>query len=278
MTGREIMEELKLEQFADELKPRARDAHKGDFGHVLVIGGDLGFSGAVSMAAEAALRVGAGLVSIATRREHASLLNIRRPEVMCHGVTSFAELEPLLEKTTVIVLGPGLGHSDWSEKIFSGVVQSELPMILDADGLNWLAKKPMKKSNWILTPHPAEAGRLLNQTTQKIQNDREAAVKLLQHQFDGWVVLKGAGSLVAGPNEIKRCTHGSPGMATAGMGDILSGVVGGLAAQKIALGNALKLGVLIHALAGARAAINGERGMIATDLLPYLRKIVNNME
>lgn len=272
------MEKLHLEQFTDYLKPRARDAHKGDFGHVLIVGGDLGFSGAVHMAAEASLRVGAGLVSVATRPEHAAMINVGRPEIMCHPVQSFASLKSLLEKATVVVMGPGLGRSEWSRELFHGVVQCDQPLVLDADGLNLLAEKPFKKSSWILTPHPGEAGRLLKKTSQEIQHDRPSAVKLLQREYGGIAVLKGAGSLVAGPSELALCEAGNPGMATGGMGDVLSGVIGGLIAQKIPLNTAAKLGVLVHGMAGDMAAKTGERGMIASDLMLYLRKIVNHME
>ena len=272
------METLHLEQFQNYLKPRARDSHKGDFGHVLIIGGDVGFSGAVRMAAEAALRVGAGLVSVATRPEHAFMINAERPEIMSHAVSSVVSLNVLLEKATTIVLGPGLGRSKWSQTLFNAVIKCEQPMVVDADGLNLLAEKPFKKSNWILTPHAGEAGRLLKKTPAEIQSDRESQVKLLQKEYDGFVVLKGAGSLIAGPSLLAMCEAGNPGMATGGMGDVLSGVLGGLIAQKIPLNIASKLGVLIHAMAGDMAAKMGERGMIASDLMPFLRKIVNHME
>jgi hydroxyethylthiazole kinase-like uncharacterized protein yjeF len=269
------MEELQLKQFVDYLTPRKRDAHKGDFGHLLIVGGDYGFSGAVLLAALAALRIGAGLVSVATRADHAKMLNLTRPEIMCHAVSSFADLRGLLEKATTVLMGPGLGQSGWSQELFSHLIECEQPLILDADGLNLLAKKNYKKNNWVLTPHAGEAGRLLNKNSGEIQADRLAAVKQLQQKFGGWVVLKGAGSLIAGPDELAICTQGNPGMATGGMGDVLSGVLGGLIAQKIPFGIAIQLGVLVHAMAGDLAAKEGERGMIASDLMPYLRKIVN---
>ncbi len=273
------MDVVQLEQFADYLKPRERTSHKGHFGHVLVIGGDAGFSGAAVLAGMGALRVGAGLVSVATRPEHAALLNVARPELMCHAVATWEDLKPLLLRATILVMGPGLGRSDWSRELLAGVLQSELPLILDADGLNLLAENLLagriKKSNWILTPHPGEAARLLKTSSEEIQRDRIAAVKKLQQTFGGWVVLKGAGSLIAGPNEMAICEAGNPGMASGGMGDVLSGVLGGLLGQGIPLEITAKLGVLIHALAGDMAAKEGERGMIASDLMPYLRKIVN---
>lgn len=272
----EPIEKLHLTQFASYLKPRPRDGYKGLYGHVLVVGGDYGFSGAIRMAAEAALRVGVGLVSIATRVEHAAMLNILRPELMCHGVSSEKGLAKYLDKATVVVIGPGLGQSSWAKKLLSQVIKSKKPLVVDADALNILASKPLKYTNWILTPHPGEAARLLKKKTTEIQSDRLSAIKALQEKMGGVCVLKGAGSLILASNEpIAICDAGNPGMATAGMGDVLSGVIGGLLAQDIPLFDAAKLGVLIHAEAGDLAAKEGQRGMIATDLFPFLRRLVN---
>lgn len=269
-------EKIDFNAFTHYLKPRSRDWHKGLSGYVLIVGGTLGFSGAPRMAAEAALRVGAGLVTVATRPEHAAILNINCPEIMSHGVADVAQLEPLIEKANVIVLGPGLGKSAWGKLLWSHVVETALPLVVDADGLNLLAETNLYKENWVLTPHPGEAARLLHVTTQEIQADRMAAVIEINKRYGGVCVLKGAGSLVLAPNSPPViCDKGNPGMATAGMGDVLSGVIGGLIAQKIPLDDAAKLGVYIHAVAGDLAAKNGERGMIASDLMPYLRQLVN---
>lgn len=272
----ERIEELHLLNYVDYLSPRPLDSYKNKFGHVLVVGGDAGFSGAVRMAAEAALRVGAGLVSVATRKENALILNSTRPELMCHGVQTVSDLKPLLSKATVIIVGPGLGQSRWAKTLVTFIFKSKKQLVVDADALNLLAEKPEKHPHWILTPHPGEAARLLKMTRETIQEDRLSAVKGLQKKFGGVAVLKGAGTLVDGPDAIPAiCTAGNPGMATAGMGDILSGVIGGLLAQDIPLIAAAKLGVLLHALAGDQAAEAGERGMIASDLFPYLRFLVN---
>jgi hydroxyethylthiazole kinase-like uncharacterized protein yjeF len=271
------MEKLILNQFEKFLQPRPRDAHKGNCGHVLVIGGDIGLSGAVRMAGESALRVGAGLVSVATRIEHAEFITIARPELMCHGIGFANELSDLLEKTSVILIGPGLGKMSWGQELLNFVIEMDKPMVVDADALNIIAeqKKTVNKNNWILTPHPGEASRLLNSFVSDVQHDRLNAVKKLQEKFGGVCVLKGAGTLIATANSISICEAGNPGMATAGMGDILGGVMAGLLAQQVPLENAAKLGVLIHAMAGDLAAKEGERGMIATDLLQYLRRFVN---
>ncbi len=260
------------------LLPRQRDAHKGHFGHVLIMGGDYGFPGAAHMAAEAAARVGAGLVSVATRPEHIAIISATRPEIMCHGIHEMHELTKLIERATVIVIGPGLGRSTWSEQLFKIAVAANKPMVIDADGLYWLGDYHLANQNWILTPHPGEAANLLNTTAMAIQSDRLASATLLQQQFGGVVILKGAGTLICDNQYVPSvCPYGNPGMASGGMGDILSGVIGGLLAQHYSAENAAKLGVLIHALAGdAAAKENGERGLLAMDLMPFIHKLVNS--
>lgn len=271
-----VAEIIQLKDYSHYLKPRPKDWHKGLSGHVLIIGGDLGFSGAPRMAAEAALRVGAGLVTVATRPENAVEMNLTCPEIMCNGISVAEELQRLIEKASVIVLGPGLGQSGWSKMVWQQAIQSRLPMVVDADGLNLLAQAPLRKDNWVLTPHPGEAARLIQQSTQTIQQDRLAALQRIQDQYTGVCVLKGAGSLVLGSGSLPGlCDKGNPGMATAGMGDVLSGVIGGLLAQQIPLAAAAKLGVCMHAMAGDLAAKEGERGLIAMDLMPYLRQLSN---
>jgi hydroxyethylthiazole kinase-like uncharacterized protein yjeF len=271
-----VAEKISIHTFASYLKPRTRDWHKGLSGHVLVIGGELGFSGAPQMAGMAALRVGAGLVSIATRVEHAPLISEHFPELMCHGIEHANELDKLLARADVVVFGPGLGQTDWSKSMWNYICDKSLPMVVDADGLNLLAGTEKTNENWVLTPHPGEAARLINTTAEHIQEDRLAAIKTIAKQYGGVCVLKGAGSLILSPNTLPAlCDKGNPGMASAGMGDVLSGVIGGLLAQGLPLGDAAKLGVCLHAAAGDLAAKEGERGMIATDLLSHLRRISN---
>lgn len=259
------------------LPPRQREAHKGHFGHVLIVGGDYGMPGAVRMAGESALRTGAGLVSIATRPEHISAIIASRPELMCHGITKATELEGLFKRATTLVLGPGLGRSAWSQELFACVMQSELPLVIDADGLFWLSQFELSRENWVLTPHPGEAANLLQTTNHAIQENRVGALGMLQQQYGGVIVLKGAGTLVLGKSHQPHiCPSGNPGMATGGMGDILSGIIAALIAQGIELEIAAQIGVSIHAQAGDRIAhMSGERGMLATDLLPYIRELVN---
>jgi len=258
------------------LPSRARDAHKGLFGHVLIIGGDYGMGGAVRMAAEAALRVGAGLVSVATRPEHVTTVNACRPEIMCHQVSKADDLDPLLMRATVVVIGPGLGQSDWAKNLLSKIVESKLPKVLDADALNLLSQNPTVLNHAILTPHPGEAARLLGITREQVQEDRLGAAAALQKRYQATVILKGAGTLIYSENEVAVCHAGNPGMATGGMGDVLSGVVGGLLAQGFDPDTAAEIGVFVHAAAADRAAEEGgERGLLPCDLMPHLRRLVN---
>lgn len=274
-------ERLDLPGLLAQLPKRQASAHKGHFGHVMVTGGDSGMAGAAAMASQAACRVGAGLISCATRPEHIPAIISRSPEVMAHGVISGQEIEPLLASASVVVVGPGLGQGAWGEQLLQKVAQLTVPLVVDADALNILAAgrvvKERQRDNWILTPHPGEAARLLGCSTAEVQHDRFAAVKELQRRYGGAVILKGAGTLVAAGDydQVGLCPYGNPGMATGGMGDVLSGVLGALLAQGFSPANAARLGVCLHAVAGDRAAAVGQRGMMATDLLPHLRTLIN---
>jgi hydroxyethylthiazole kinase-like uncharacterized protein yjeF len=233
----------------------------------------------VAMAAEAALRVGSGLVSIATRPEHVGAILARRPELMVNGVVSGQELEPLLLKASVVVVGPGLGQSPWSEQLLQQVVASALPMVLDADALNLIAKGVITlpaDSQLVITPHPGEAANLLAVENSEIQSDRFSAVSQLCEKFNCITVLKGAGSLIGDGSSIELSCLGNPGMSSGGMGDVLSGIVGGLMAQGLSPFDSAVLGVNLHgAAADEIAEQNGERGMLATDLFEKLQCLVN---
>jgi len=259
----------------DYLGPRSRTAHKGGHGHVLVIGGTPGYAGAVRLAGEAAARVGAGLVSIATHPEVAASANALRPELMIHAVARPGELEPLLARADVVAIGPGLGQSDWATALFAAVRGRKIPLVVDADALNLLAMDPERREQWVLTPHPGEAARMLDTTTGEIHTDRFAAAVTLQDVYGGVVVLKGAGSIITDGDLPVVLRHGNPGMGSGGMGDVLTGVIAGLIAQGLQLAQAARLGACIHAVAADRAAAQGERGLLASDLMPHLRALVN---
>lgn len=265
-----------LEGLALLLPRRSRTAHKGHFGHVLVIGGDHGFAGAARMAAEAAARCGAGLISVATRAAHAPILAASRPELMCHAADSPESLAPVLARATTLAVGPGLGQGEWGRALLAHVLELDLPMVLDADALNLLAAEPVRKDSWVLTPHPGEAARLLGCPTSEVQADRYGAARELQGRYGGVVVLKGAGTVIAeAGGEPAVCGGGNPGMASGGMGDVLTGTVAGLLAQGLGPGDAARTGVCLHAAAADRAAEQGERGLLATDLMPWLRRLAN---
>lgn len=261
------------------LPPRDADAHKNHFGHVLVVGGDEGTGGAALMAAEAAARTGAGLISLATRPQHLPAALTRCPEVMAHPVVSGQELEPLLEAPTVIAVGPGLGRAPWGEQLLARAGRASVPLVLDADALNILAGgrvlAGLRRDDWILTPHPGEAARLLGCDTPEILADRRAAAAAIQHRFGGVVILKGAGTLIAHDNGLDLIDSGNPGMASGGMGDLLTGVLAALIAQGMAPVDAARLAVWLHGEAGNRAAEQGQRGLLATDLLPWIRRLVD---
>lgn len=270
--------------FSRFLQARSPLSHKGHFGHVLIIGGDYGFAGAPLLAGMAALRTGAGLVSIATRPEHISAVVGHCPELMCHGIKNSRELNPLLAKASVLVVGPGLGQSPWSKALFQQALKTDLPMILDADGLNLLAeaKTPLTRINWILTPHPGEAARLLKIPTHILQDDRLCYAKALQSQLGGICILKGAGTLIASADHPIACSlFGNASMAKAGSGDVLSGTVAGILAQQKELIEAAYLGTVLHGLAGDLAVVQRpETCVIARDLIdqfPQAVKILSSI-
>jgi NAD(P)H-hydrate epimerase len=263
---------------ASLLAPRSRSAHKGHFGHVLVIGGNHGFGGAARLAAEAALRVGSGLVSLATRPRHAAAVLAARPEIMVHAVDGPQALLPLLRQATVIAIGPGLGQDDWARSLWAAAFDGRRPLVVDADALRLLATEPARRDDWVLTPHPGEAATLLALCTAEVNAQRLDAVKELQGRYGGSVVLKGAGSLVASEGSAPPavCSGGNPGMASGGMGDVLTGVIAGLLAQGLELRDAAECGVCLHAAAAdAAAAKGGERGLLGSDVIARLRALVN---
>jgi hydroxyethylthiazole kinase-like uncharacterized protein yjeF len=192
-------------------------------------------------------------------------------------VRQAAELDPLLSRASVVLVGPGLGQDRWSRQLFERVVAAKLPLVVDADALNLLSRDPLSRDGWILTPHPGEAGRLLQWATSAVQQDRFAAVQQLVDRYKGVVVLKGAGSLISeGGGPVRLCDRGNPGMASGGMGDVLSGVLAALVAQGLSLFEAASAAVWLHGKAADLAAgESGERGLLAGDLMPFLRKLIN---
>jgi NAD(P)H-hydrate epimerase len=259
------------------LPRRARSSHKGDFGRVLIVGGGVGMPGAVRLAGEACMRVGAGLVTVAVAPENVPAISAGRPELICLPLTGTEGLGEAAEKADVIAIGPGLGRTPWARTALEAVLRSGKPLVVDADALNIIAESGAPaREDWILTPHPGEAARLLGTQTGEIQRDRLAALEQLVARYRGTVVLKGAGTLVGAPGHTPAlCERGNPGMATAGMGDVLTGTIAGIFAQCRDEWLAARVGVLVHAMAGDAAARMGERGLLAGDVARELRNCVN---
>lgn len=257
------------------LPARAADAHKGRFGHVLLIGGDHGYGGAALLSAEAALRTGAGLVSLATRSEHIGGALSRVPEVMSVGIHSANQIMGLLGQASVVVVGPGLGKAAWARSLLSAAANAPLPQVWDADALNLLAEGTVNlPGGSVITPHPGEAARLLGLSTAEVQADRPMVARALSEKFNAVVILKGAGSLIASPDgRLSRCDLGHPAMASAGLGDVLAGVVGALMAQQMQAFDAACLAVWLHASAGEQQGTLG-RGLAASDLIPAIRQLL----
>ncbi|MGF1688844.1 NAD(P)H-hydrate dehydratase [Photobacterium japonica] len=255
---------------------RRRTAHKGDHGRILLAGGDHGYAGAIRLAAQAAARTGAGLTAVLTQSDNALAMIAAIPEIMALGWQGDrAQCAQRVVWADVLVLGPGLGLSEWSQALYHALAATEKPTVLDADGLNLLACTPDYKNNRIITPHPGEAARLLQCSVADVERDRFVAARTLQQQYGGVVVLKGVGTLVDDGQKCWVCTAGNPGMATGGMGDVLSGIIGALLGQGLGLSEAAKCGVWIHSTAADHCARDGERGMLASDLFPSIRQLVN---
>lgn len=258
------------------LPVRTSDSHKGYHGRVLCIGGSEGMGGALALCAEAAARCGAGWVDAAGSAEAIAALRVRCPEVLGAALISAEGLDARMAVATVLALGPGLGLLPMARSLFHAALASGLPMVVDADALNLLAEAPCPMPQNILTPHPGEAGRLLGVSTSDVQNDRYAALDALVQRFECAVVLKGAGTLVGAPGQVTRVVQaGNAAMASAGMGDVLTGVIAALRAQGLPAFDAAWVGALAHSAAGDRAAKGASRGLLASDLLPELRVVLN---
>jgi hydroxyethylthiazole kinase-like uncharacterized protein yjeF len=259
------------------LPRRPRQAHKGDFGRVLIIGGGVGMPGAVRLCGEACLRAGAGLVTVATAPENLMAIVAGRPELICLALHGPADLAPALERADVVAIGPGLGRSAWAQELVRLTLACSKPLVVDADALNIIADSGKRqRDNWILTPHPGEAARLLGVETAEVQADRLAALAALVRDYGGTIALKGAGTLVGASGKPPGlCERGNPGMASAGMGDVLTGAIAGVLAQCADPWLATRAAVMAHALAGDAAARPGERGLLASDVARELQACVN---
>lgn len=270
------------------LPRRADETSKADYGRLLVIAGNRGMGGAGLLAAEAGLRAGAGLVKLVTHPDHVSAALARRPEIMVHGADSLQDLQKHLPWPQVLVIGPGLGQDYWGEQMLyqacaHAVKNSGCKLIMDADALNLIAQKPHwlqgLKTPLIITPHPGEAARLLASDTKSVQQNRPAAATNLAQKYQCCAVLKGHHSLVANEQDLWVCKAGNPGLASAGTGDVLAGLIGGLWAQGAPHPAVASLGVWLHASAGDLAAKqHGQAGMLASDLFPQIETLLQRLE
>lgn len=251
-------------------------AHKGQTGHLLIVGGNHGMCGAIIMAAQSALRSGVGRVSVVTRPEHVNAVVAAQPELMVYGLDEPVIPDELLKRVNVIGIGPGLGRDDWSKQLFDQVIYQDHYKLLDADALYHLPDHAADLSDTVITPHPGEAAQLLDTDVETIESDRFQTVEQLYQEYNAVVVLKGAGTLIYdGFQAVDICPFGNSSMATAGMGDVLSGIIAALMAQGYEIADAARAGVCVHSKAADDAIVEGKVGLVATDLLAFIRARLN---
>lgn len=263
-----------------KLSARSADCHKGQLGRALIVAGGSGMGGAGLLAVQSCLRMGAGLVSLATMPEHVSASLARQPEVMVRAVLEVDELQPLLQQASVVLVGSGLGQGEWATSLLAAVANTVIAQVWDADALNLLARDNQRwcaKRSWVLTPHPGEAARLLSCSVQDIQTQREHSALKIAEKYHAVVVLKGANTVIASPElEVRLCQQGHPVMAGAGFGDVLGGVIAALIAQGMTAFDASCLAVYVHASAGEKLAAFG-RGAAASDLIVPMREVLEQL-
>lgn len=264
-----------------QLNARTINSHKGTIGQLLLIGGNKRFPGAIKMSAEAALRSGAALVSVCCHKDNRTILLNNRPEIMLapdNAEVLFSTYDN--SKTKALIIGPGLGQGRWAQALFNGAInfiqQRKLPAVIDADALTLLAKSPSLYQHWVLTPHPGEAAKLLNCSIEEVEKNRFAAVQAIQQKYGGICLLKGAGTLITNGESLSINTTGNPGMASGGMGDVLSGIIGALLLQSNTQLQATQLAAFIHGLAADKIAQQqGMIGMLASDIIERLPALLN---
>lgn len=257
--------------------PRGIVSHKGNFGHLLILGGAPGYSGAALLCSSAAIRAGVGLTSLGTHPSHSPFLTSGWPEIMCHGISRVSDLIPLLKKSSALAIGPGLSTKSWATQIFETVEELGVPSVYDADALNLLAVSPSYKSSRIITPHSGEAARLLGLRVDEVEADRFSAVRKISEKFGGISLLKGPGTLIKSEMEAPYVLlDGNPGMATGGMGDLLTGVIGSFLAQGFTQEESAVIGAAVHSRAGDLIAEKfGEVGLRPSELLDEIRSLIN---
>ncbi|MAZ24211.1 MAG: hypothetical protein CMK41_00310 [Porticoccaceae bacterium] len=273
---------LDIDKAIENLPKRSAAFHKYDAGLCVIVGGDFGMGGAPIISAEGSMRIGSGLTRIVTRPDHVIACLIRNPECLVDGINTVSEARRLTDKASAIVIGPGLGKSPWSREMLKTFMNTDVPIILDADALSLIAEKESsfdyKAKKIVITPHAGEAAKLLGCSVREVEENRYAAVNKLQSIFGGVVLLKGPGSILSSLNsdELFVCPYGNAALATAGSGDLLSGLIGGLVAQGKSIQEAAEIGVSVHSYASDMALHEyADKGLIATDLLAYIKQIIN---
>ena len=249
---------------SERIKPRSPDSHKGDYGHVLVVAGSEAMTGAAYLTALGALRIGAGLVTVASEETTRSVVRNRLPEAMTIGfsdIFSYIAQRPI----TTLAIGPGLGIGKKQKTLILKLLALKLSTVLDADGLNNLSLKDLQGANAVLTPHEGELAHLTGGSRETIHREREVEVKKTAHTFGGICVLKGHRTLISDGRSVRTNSTGNPAMAAGGMGDVLTGTIAGLLAQGLSLFDAASAGVYLHGLAGDLAA-KSDRGLLAHEL------------
>lgn len=262
----------------EPLEKRQMHSHKGHFGKLVCIGGNQGMSGAIRLSAEAAMRTGAGLVRVFCHQRSVLQVSYGRPELM---VTDENLLQHL-DWADCVLIGPGLGQDSWSrqtfEQVLSYLTHEDKTVVFDADALNLLSRHlhKFRLSNMVITPHPAEAARLLDTSVIDIENNRFDSAFKLSKKYHSACILKGAGSIVQNSGTAIVCSDGNPGMATGGMGDVLTGIIAALQAQGMNNSEASTYGTCLHAAAAdLNTKQHGQRGMLASDIFEHIRPLVN---
>lgn len=286
------MEMLTCDWCRQQLPKRQATGHKGTYGHVLVIGGSNGMTGAPVLAAQAALKSGAGLVTVAVPRSLQHLVAAQVPEALTKGLPetenevfsqeALDDLLSLISKATAVVIGPGISREETVKSLLAAMLPKVYkPAVIDADALTLIAElnDVTLPRNVVLTPHPGEMARLLHCSTGQVQGDRLAAVRQAAEKYRATTILKGARSLIATPEgDLYINTTGNPGMATGGSGDVLAGMVGALLAQGLTLDKASAAAAFIHGWAGDEAVKEtGEMGLVAGDLVRYIPKVLHTL-
>ncbi|MES2500679.1 MAG: NAD(P)H-hydrate dehydratase [Pseudomonadota bacterium] len=275
--------QLVRSQFLPALPPRLVESHKGSFGSVAIVGGDTGTVGSVLLASRAALLCGAGRVYAVFLSQSAPSVDLSHPEIMLRSAESFSDLTQI----SCIVVGPGLGQSKAAITLLECCIAKPVPLLIDADGLNLISLHPhlrlilqQRQAPTVITPHPAEAARLLKTTVEDIQGNRPQSAQNLAYKFKVICVLKGAGSICADPEGNWFInTTGNPGLASGGTGDVLSGIIGGLIAQDLTVLQAAKLGVYVHGAAADKLVADGigPVGLTASEVALEVRNQINQL-